>query len=133
MRPDVGQGCPETEIGIGQDLEQADRQRPRLRTRKPRAGETNAEIRKVWMWGNVALAPRPQKDKDKDKSAGRSDQKGMEASGEALYLDNRGTNKAITYVYQRDPTEKTYLPGPLPPARVENSEDNDPKRSQPRV
>ena len=26
------------------------------------------------------------------------------------------------YVYQRDPTEKTYLPGPLPPARVENDD-----------
>ena len=31
-------------------------------------------------------------------------------------------NKAISYIYQRDPTEKTYLPGPLPPARVENND-----------
>ena len=49
---------------------------------------------------------------------------GQEASGEALYLDNRGTNNALTYIYQRDPTETTYLPGPLPPARVENAEIN---------
>ena len=34
---------------------------------KPGAGETNAEIRKVWMWGNVALHQDPKKDKDKDK------------------------------------------------------------------
>ena len=48
--------------------------------------------------------------------------KGQDASGEAIYLDNQGTNKAITYIYQRDPNEKTYLPGPLPPARVENKD-----------
>ena len=95
-------------------------ERTKTASAKPGAGETNAEIRKVWMWGNVALHQDPKK--DKDKSAGRSDKKGNDASGEALYLDNRGTNKAITYVYQRDPTEKTYLPGPLPPARVENND-----------
>ena len=64
------------------------------------------------MWGNVALHQDPAEGKTK----------GQDASGEALYLDNRGTNKAITYIYQRDPNEKTYLPGPLPPARVENQE-----------
>ena len=30
---------------------------------KPGAGETNAEIRKVWMFGNVALHQDPKKDK----------------------------------------------------------------------
>jgi len=79
-----------------------------------RSGETEAEIRKVWMWGDVALHQEPAEGKTK----------GQDASGEALYLDNRGTNKAITYIYQRDPNEKTYLPGPLPPARVENEDIN---------
>ena len=81
----------------------------------------NAEIRMVWMWGNVALHQDPKKDKDKPRD-GSAERKGQDASGEALYLDNRGTNKAISYVYQRDPTEKIYLPGPLPPARVENDD-----------
>ena len=54
----------------------------------------------------------------------RGKPKANEASGEAIYLDNRGTNNALTYIYQRDPTERTYLPGPLPPARVENAEIN---------
>ena len=73
------------------------------------------------MWGNVALHQDPKKDKDKDKMRDGPTTR-EDASGEAIYLDNRGTNKAITYVYQRDPTEKTYLPGPLPPARVRNRE-----------
>jgi hypothetical protein len=91
---------------------------------KPGAGETTAEIRKVWMWGNVALHQDPKK--EKDKSQNNLDKKGgTDASGEALYLDNRGTNKAITYVYQRDPTEKIHLPGPLPPARVASVERDD--------
>jgi hypothetical protein len=84
------------------------------------SGETDAEIRRVWMWGNVALHQDPKKDKDKKASA--TEQKGQDASGEALYLDNQGKNKAISYVYQRDPTEKSYLPGPLPPAHVENDD-----------
>ena len=50
----------------------------------------------------------------------RGQDQGAGARGEAIYLDNRGPNKAITYVYQRDPTEVIYLPGPLPPALVEN-------------
>ena len=54
----------------------------------------------------------------------KEETKGEEASGEAVYLDNRGTNNALTYIYQRDPTERTYLPGPLPPAHVENAEIN---------
>ena len=81
---------------------------------RPGSDEANAEVRKVWMWGNVALHKDPSKDETK----------GEEASGEAVYLDNRGTNNALTYIYQRDPTERTYLPGPLPPAHVENAEIN---------
>jgi hypothetical protein len=92
---------------------------------KPKAGETDAEIRKVWMWGNVALHQDPKKDPDKDKVENTPANKGTDASGEAIYVDNRGTNKAITYVYQRDPSEKTHLPGPLPPARVASIENND--------
>ena len=37
-----------------------------------------------------------------------------------LYLDNHGKDQAITFVFQRDPTETQPLPGPLPPAYVEN-------------
>ena len=95
-------------------------ERTRTASAKPKAGETNAEIRMVWMWGNVALHQDPKKEKDKAES--RPAKKGNDASDEALYLDNRGTNKAITYVYQHDPTEKSYVPGPLPPARVENND-----------
>jgi hypothetical protein len=76
------------------------------------SAETKATIRKVWMFGNVALHQDP----------GEGKSKGQEASGEALYLDNRGENRATTYVYQRDPTEKGYLPGPLPPAWVEDED-----------
>ncbi len=100
---------------------------------KPGSGETNAEIRMVWMFGNVALHQDPKrdkekdKDKDKDDSHVKSDNKGTDASGEALYLDNRGTDLAIAFVYQRDPIEKAYLPGPLPPACVE-SRDKDPMK-----
>ena len=78
----------------------------------PGMGETNSEIRNVWMWGDVFLHQDPEEGKTK----------GQEASGEALYLDNRGPGKVISYIYQRDPNEKTFLPGPLPPARVENED-----------
>ncbi len=40
-------------------------ERTKTASTKPGAGETNAEIRKVWMWGNVALHQDPKKDKDK--------------------------------------------------------------------
>src|SRR5262249_30913621 len=73
---------------------------------------SNAEIRKVWMWGSVSLHQDPEQGKSK----------GQDASGEALYLDNRGKGKIITEIYQREPNEKTYLPGPLPPALVENED-----------
>ena len=92
---------------------------------KPGSGETNAEIRKVWMWGNVALHQDPQKEKEKTQTVSNGD--GTDAYGEALYLDNRGPNLAVTFIYQRDPTEQTYLPGPLPPACVD-TRDKDPKK-----
>ena len=31
-----------------------------------------------------------------------------------------GEGKAITFIYQREPDESTYLPGPLPAARLQN-------------
>ena len=73
---------------------------------------TNAEIRNAWLWGSVYLHQDPAEGKTK----------GQEASGEAVYVDNRGEGQVISYVYQREPYEKTYLPGPLPPARVENDD-----------
>jgi hypothetical protein len=76
------------------------------------ATETNAEIRKAWLLGSVDLHQDPAEGK----------KKGQDASGEAVYIDNRGEGKVISYIYQRDPNEKTYLPGPLPPARVENDD-----------
>ncbi|MFI5455416.1 MAG: hypothetical protein ACHRXM_08180 [Isosphaerales bacterium] len=78
----------------------------------PGSGETTSEIRNVWMWGSVSLHQDPE----------QGETKGKDASGEAVYLDNRGPGKVISYVYQREPNEKTYLPGPLPPARVENGD-----------
>jgi hypothetical protein len=92
---------------------------------KPGSSETNAEIRKVWMWGNVTLHQDPKKEKDKPQTVSNGD--GTDAYGEALYLDNRGPNLAVTYIYQRDPTEQIYLPGPLPPACVD-TRDKDPKK-----
>ena len=75
-------------------------------------GEKTSEIREAWLWGSVAMHQDPAEGKTK----------GQEASGEAIYLDNRGKDKAITFIYQREPNETTYLPGPLPPARVENEQ-----------
>ena len=75
-------------------------------------GDKTSEIRKAWLWGSVALHQDPAKGKTK----------GQEASGEALYLDNHGKDKAITWIYQREPNETTYLPGPLPPARAANDD-----------
>jgi len=74
--------------------------------------DTNAEIRNAWLWGSVSVHQDPAEGKTK----------GQDASGEALYVDNRGEGKVISYVYQREPNERTYLPGPLPPARVENED-----------
>jgi hypothetical protein len=75
-------------------------------------GDKTSEIREAWLWGSVALHQEPAKGKTI----------GQEASGEALYLDNQGEGKAITWIYQRDPNETTYLPGPLPPARAANDD-----------
>jgi len=78
----------------------------------PGMNENKAELKKVWMWGSVALHQEPEQGKTK----------GQDASGEALYLDNGGPGKIYTEIYQREPNEKTYLPGPLPPAWVENED-----------
>ncbi len=75
-------------------------------------GDKQSEIRKAWLWGNVAIHQDPAEGKTK----------GQDASGEAIYLDNPAENKTITLVYQRDPYETKPRPGPLPPARVENDE-----------
>jgi hypothetical protein len=87
-------------------------------TSKPTSSESGlgddgqSEIRKAFLWGSVAIHQDPAEGKTK----------GQEASGEALYLYNPAKNKAITFVFQREPNEKTPRPGPLPPARVENDE-----------
>lgn len=69
---------------------------------------SRSEVRKVWMFGDVAL--------HQDPEPGRT--QGDEVYGEAVYLENPGPNKAITHVYQRDPTEDPPRPGPLPLAWV---------------
>ncbi len=74
----------------------------------PGALGSNSEVRKLWMFGSVSL--------HQDPAAGKI--KGNDASGDALYLDNRGEGKALTYIYQRDPTEDPPRPGPLPLAWV---------------
>ncbi len=75
-------------------------------------GDSQSEIRKAWLMGSVAIHQDPAEGKTK----------GQDASGEALYLDNPAKNQAITLIFQREPNEKVPLPGPLPPARVENDE-----------
>ncbi len=75
-------------------------------------GDQQSEIRKAWLWGSVAVHQDPVEGKTK----------GQDASGEALYLDNPAKNKAVTFVYQRNPYETNPRPGPLPPARVEDDE-----------
>ena len=112
---------PQAEADKASSSRETDKTRTKTASAGRKSGETNAEIRLVWMWGNVALHQDARKDKDKPRD-GSAEKRGQDASGEALYLDNRGTNKAISYVYQRDPAEKMYLPGPLPPARVENDD-----------
>jgi hypothetical protein len=75
-------------------------------------GDQQSEIRKAWLWGSVAVHQDPAEGKTK----------GQDASGEALYLNNPAKDKAITFVFQRNPHETKLLAGPLPPARVENDE-----------
>jgi hypothetical protein len=81
-------------------------------SRTPGLRENSTELRKVWLWGSVWLHQDPEEGKAQ----------GQEASGETVYLDNRGKGKIFTEIYQREPNEKTYIPGPLPPARVENAD-----------
>jgi hypothetical protein len=80
----------------------------------PGASSTDAELRMAWLWGNASLHQDPEE----------GQVKGQDAGGEAMYLDNRGPGKAIIFVFQRDPTETTYLPGPLPPAAVDKEGEN---------
>ncbi len=88
--------------------------KPKSASKVPGSSDTDTEIRMAWLWGNVAI--------HQDPAPGKTE--GQDASGEAMYLDNRGPGKAVIYVYQRDPTETTYLPGPLPPAVVDKMDQN---------
>ena len=99
------------------DKENAQTKTASTKTSKPSSsdgdfGDKQSEIREAWLWGSVAVHQDPAEGKTK----------GQDASGEALYLDNRGKGKAITFVFQRELNEKRPLPGPLPPAMVENDE-----------
>jgi hypothetical protein len=78
----------------------------------PGALGSNAEVRKVWMFGSVSLHQDPAKGKEK----------GNDASAEAAYIDNRGEGLALAYLYYRDPTEDPPRPGPLPLAWVETDD-----------
>jgi hypothetical protein len=80
-------------------------------TRSAAAGSlgSNAEVRNVWMWGSVSLHQEPAEGKTE----------GQDATGEALYLENRGKDRTLTYIYTSNPTEDPPRPGPLPFARVE--------------
>ncbi len=69
---------------------------------------SRSEVRKVWMFGGVALH------QDPEPPHTQAD----EVYGDAVYLENPGPNKAITHVYQRDPTEDPPRPGPLPLAWI---------------
>jgi hypothetical protein len=81
-------------------------------TAAPGALGSNAEVRKVWMFGSVSLHQDPAKGKVK----------GNDASGEAAYIENRGKGLALAYLYYRDPTESPPRPGPLPLAWVETDD-----------
>ena len=77
---------------------------------------SNAEVREVWMWGNVAL--------HQDPAAGKT--KGQEASGEAVYLDNRGKGKAASPRLSTRPERKdaTAWPHPARPGRERRQQDH---------
>ena len=67
---------------------------------------SNAEVREVWMRGNVAL--------HQDPAAGKT--KGQDASGEAVYLDNRGKDKATHSRLSTRPERKDTTAWPHPAA-----------------
>ena len=111
-KPENAASKPETTTSSdGSTASSAKRKTP---PKVPGASETDAELRIAWLLGNASL--------HQDPAEGQT--KGQDASGEAMYIDNRGPGKAIVFVYQRDPTETTYLPGPLPPALVDKEGEN---------
>ena len=70
--------------------------------------DKNSEIRKAWLFGSVAIHQDPDKGQTK----------GKEASGEALYLDNRGGDgKTITYIYRASRTRRLLSSRPTPTSR----------------
>ncbi len=79
---------------------------------KPGGLGSRSEIRKVWLFGSVAV--------HQDPAPGKS--QADEAYGEAMYLENPGPGRAITHIYHRDPTEEPPRPGPLPLAWVVNED-----------
>ena len=78
-------------------------------------GDNQSEIREAWLWGSVAVHQDPAEGKTK----------GQDASGEALYLDNRGKDKAITFVFQRELEREKATPRPAPPASGRKRREND--------
>ncbi len=103
MKPEAS---PERGSRKGTDKEQS--QTGATTAPAPGALGSNADVRKVWMFGSVSL--------HQDPAEGKA--KGNDASGEAAYIDNRGEGLALAYLYDRDPTENPPRPGPLPLAWV---------------
>ncbi len=95
----------------GKGIKTASAGKPKSGSTDGDLGDKSSEIREAWLFGSVALHQDPAK----------GETRGKDASGEALYLDNRGgEGKTITHIYQREPNETTYLPGPLPAAKAAN-------------
>jgi hypothetical protein len=103
---------PEGDLNSASGRRTRDRASPKAATGSAgtasRPSGSSAEVREAWMFGSVAVHQDPAEGKTR----------GQDASGEALYLDNRGRNRALTRIYSRDPSEKSPRPGPLPLARV---------------
>jgi len=85
---------------------------PKPSASKPGGATTRSEIRKVWLFGSVAV--------HQDPAPGKT--QADEAYGEAMYFENLVPNHAITHIYHRDPTENPPRPGPLPLALVINED-----------
>ncbi len=102
-RTNLGQDCPGSGIEPRRRIQS---NRTTKTTSTSGAPGSNAEVREVWMWGNVAL--------HQDPAAGKT--KGQEASGEAIYLDNRGKDKAQHRRLSKRPGRKDATAWP-PPAR----------------